>query len=166
MRLLEEHAGLGPLPHLGLGFLHALERSGLAGRGGAGFSTATKWRAVAQRSRGDAVILVNGAEGEPQSKKDRLLMTARPHLVLDGAFVAARVLRARRIVLYIGEHHDAARAALGRALEQRREPERKLVSFAAAPARYVAGAEAAAVHFVNEGLATPATVPPYPCGGR
>ncbi|HKW60635.1 MAG TPA: NADH-ubiquinone oxidoreductase-F iron-sulfur binding region domain-containing protein [Candidatus Dormibacteraeota bacterium] len=162
MRLLDAHSDLGPLPQVGRGFIDALERSGLAGRGGAGFSTATKWRAVGQRSRGDAVILVNGAEGEPQSKKDRVLMTAQPHLVLDGAFVAARVLRARRIVLYIGERHQAARAALARALERRPEPELRLVTFAAAPARYVAGAEAAAVHLVNEGFATPTTVPPYP----
>ena len=121
-----------------------------------------KWRAVAQRSRGDAVIVVNGAEGEPQSKKDRVLMSARPHLILDGAFIAARVLRARRIVLYIGERHEAALASMLRALSQRSEPEPALVTVAATPARYVAGAEAAAVHFINEGLATPTNLPPYP----
>jgi NADH:ubiquinone oxidoreductase subunit F (NADH-binding) len=72
------------------------------------------------------------------------------------------VLRARRIILYVGERHDAARVAMLRALELRTEPERELVGFAAAPARYVAGAENAAVHFLNEGVATPTTVPPYP----
>jgi NADH:ubiquinone oxidoreductase subunit F (NADH-binding) len=161
-RLLDDHGYPGPLPPVGHRFLDVLERSRLAGRGGAGFSTATKWRAVAHRSHGDAVIVANGAEGEPQSKKDRLLMTTRPHLVLDGAFAAARVLRARRIVLYIGERHDSSRAAMLHALEQRTEPERALVSFAAAPSRYVAGAENAAIHFLNEGVATPTTVPPYP----
>jgi NADH:ubiquinone oxidoreductase subunit F (NADH-binding) len=162
MRLLDGPDIARPLPHVGPGFIDALERSGLAGRGGAGFSTALKWRAVAQRSRGDAVVVVNGAEGEPQSKKDQVLMSARPHLILDGAFIAARVLRARRIVLYIGERHEAARASMLEALAQRHEPERGLVSLAAAPARYVAGAETAAVHFINEGVATPTTAPPYP----
>ena len=162
MRLLDAHDHLEPLPNTGERFLDALERSGLAGRGGAGFSTATKWRAVARRSHGDAVIVANGAEGEPQSKKDRLLMTTRPHLIIDGAFVATRVLRARRTVLYIGERHEASFASMSRALEERTEPERALVSFAAAPARYVAGAENAAIHFLNEGVATPTTVPPYP----
>ena len=162
MRLLDSPDHLGELPRVGPKFIEALESSGLAGRGGAGFPAGVKWRAVAQRSRGDAVILVNGAEGEPRSKKDRVLMGARPHLILDGAFIAARVLRARRIVLYIGERHTAARDSMLRALGERPEPERGLVSFAAAPARYVAGAEAAAVHMVNEGLATPTNTPPYP----
>ena len=162
MRLLESPDQNAALPPVGPGLIDAIQRSGLAGRGGAGFPTAVKWRAVAQRSRGDAVIVVNGAEGEPQSKKDRVLMGARPHLVLDGAFIAARVLRARRIVLYIGERHTAARDAMLRALAQRTEPERGLVSVAAAPPRYVAGAEAAAVHLINDGVATPTNVPPYP----
>jgi NADH:ubiquinone oxidoreductase subunit F (NADH-binding) len=65
-------------------------------------------------------------------------------------------------VLYIGERHDSARNAMLRALGERDEPERRLVSIAPAPARYVAGAEAAAIHFLNEGVATPTTVPPYP----
>ncbi len=89
-------------------------------------------------------------------------MTTRPHLILDGAFIAARVLKARRILLYIGERHESARQSMLRALGQRDEPERALVSFAAAPARYVAGAEMAAIHFLNEGIATPTTTPPYP----
>jgi NADH:ubiquinone oxidoreductase subunit F (NADH-binding) len=147
---------------VGASFIDAIERAKLVGRGGAGFPVATKWRAVAERSRGHAVIVVNGAEGEPQSKKDRLLMATRPHLILDGAFIAARVLRAGRIVLYIGERHDAARNAMLRALNQRNEPERGMVTMALAPARYVAGAETAAIHLINEGVATPTTVPPYP----
>jgi len=50
-----------------------LEASGLQGRGGAGFPVGRKWRSVAERSGGRAVILVNGAEGEPLSIKDRFL---------------------------------------------------------------------------------------------
>ena len=151
-----------PLPHAGHELIGAIDRARLLGRGGAGFPVGAKWRAVAERSKGDAVVLVNGAEGEPHSKKDRLLMTARPHLVLDGAFLAARVLRARRIVLYIGERHEQARTSMLHALAQRTERDRELVTVMAAPARYVAGAEAAAIHFVNEGVATPTTTPPYP----
>src|SRR6266571_7348521 len=161
-RLLGTPDTMSPLPKVGSEIIEAIERSRLVGRGGAGFPVATKWRAVAQRSRGDAVIVVNGAEGEPQSKKDRVLMSERPHLVLDGAFIAARVLRARHVILYIGERHDAARNAMLRALSARPEPARGLVTVASAPARYVAGAEAAAVHFLNEGIATPTNVPPYP----
>src|SRR5438552_16117869 len=160
--LLGTPDAMTPLPRVGSEIIDAIERSGLVGRGGAGCPVATKWRAVAQRSHGQAVIVVNGAEGEPQSKKDRLLMTARPHLILDGAFLAARVLRAGRIVLYVGERHDAARNAMLRALAQRAEPERRMVTVSAAPSRYVAGAETAAIHLINEGVATPTTAPPYP----
>ena len=161
-RLVDTPAVPTALPPAGVELIDAIDRARLVGRGGASFPVATKWRAVAQRSRGDAVILVNGAEGEPQSKKDRHLMTARPHAILDGAFLAARVLRARRIVLYIGERHEQARDAMLGALADRGEPERSFVKLAAAPARYVAGAEAAAIHLVNDGIATPTNVPPYP----
>ena len=161
-RLLDEPDTLAPLPGVGHGLMDAIERARLVGRGGASFPVATKWRAVEQRSHGRAVIVVNGAEGEPRSEKDRLLMTTRPHLVLDGAFIAARVLRARRVILYIGERHSAARDSMLRALAQRSEPERNIVALAAAPARYVAGAEAAVIHFLNDGVATPVNIPPYP----
>ena len=162
MPLLDCLDQLAALPPVGQNFIDMLAQSGLRGRGGAGFPAAVKWSAVAQRSRGDAVVVVNGAECEPQSRKDRELMTSRPHLILDGAFIAARVLHARRVVLYIGERHSSARVSMFRALAQRSEPERGLVSAASAPTRYVAGAEAAAVHLINDGLATPTTTPPYP----
>jgi NADH:ubiquinone oxidoreductase subunit F (NADH-binding) len=161
-RLLSNAEHRAPLPNVDGRFIDTLARSGLVGRGGAGFPTALKWRAVAERSRGNAVIVVNGAEGEPRSLKDRLLMTTRPHLILDGAFIAARVLRARRVALYIGERHETARQSMMRALSERHERERRVFTFSAAPARYVAGAENAAIHFLNEGIATPTTVPPYP----
>ena len=106
--------------------------------------------------------MVNGAEGEPRSQKDRLVMVTKPDLVLDGAFVAARELRANRVILYIGERHTEARAAMLRALNMRPERERRLVTVSHAPARYVAGAEAAAIHFLNDGIATPTNLPPYP----
>jgi NADH:ubiquinone oxidoreductase subunit F (NADH-binding) len=161
-RLLDRPDTVAPLPRVGHGLIDAIERARLVGRGGASFPVATKWRAVEERSHGRAVVVVNGAEGEPRSQKDRLLMSTRPHLVLDGAFIAARTLRARRVILYIGERHSAARDSMLRALAQRSEPERTVVSLAAAPARYVAGAEAAAIHFLNDGVATPVNIPPYP----
>ena len=153
---------LGPVPAVGKSLIDVLASSGLSGRGGAGFPVATKWSAVARHSHGKATILVNGAEGEPQSKKDRALMSTRPHLILDGAFIAARVLRANRIVLYIGETHSAARQIMLHALSERSPHEQRMVTLAAAPARYVAGQEMAAIHLVNEGVATPTTTPPYP----
>ena len=153
---------LGPLPQGGAGLLDALDASALLGRGGAAFPVGAKWRAVVSRSGGRAVVVANGAEGEPLSRKDRALMAARPHLVLDGAFLAAAATDAREIVLYIGEDHARARSSMVRALRDRPEAQRFGIRFASAPARYVSGEESAAVHFLNEGVATPTSKPPRP----
>ena len=142
--LAEHIRRLGPLPAAGPSLVEQLVSSGLTGRGGAAFPVGLKWRSVSAGSSGTAVIIVNGAEGEPRSKKDRLLMTARPHLILDGAFLAASVVRARQVVLYIGEEHHAARQSMLKAVAERTGGERRMVRTVAAPARYVAGASSAA----------------------
>ena len=144
----------------GRALIEALDDSGLTGRGGGSFPVGTKWQAVAAASKGSPVVVVNGAEGEPQSHKDRVLMSTRPHLVLDGAFLAAHTLRAREVIVYIGEEHRAARAAMDRALAERTESERRIARMVGAPQRYVAGESRAAVHLIEAGVATPTTAPP------
>jgi NADH:ubiquinone oxidoreductase subunit F (NADH-binding) len=148
-----------------------LEASGLRGRGGAAFPVATKWRAVTDRLEPDARILVNGAEGEPLSAKDRTVMALRPHLVLDGAEMAAQAIGASEVVVYVGAAHMPAHAAINRALlERRRAGSRIRARIVAAPDAYVAGEETAAIHFVNDGDARPTAKPPLPhergLGGR
>lgn len=155
-------ARLGALPAGGNGLVDVVERSDLRGRGGASFPVGTKWRAVTQRKRGDAVVLVNGAEGEPLSHKDRLLMRSRPHLVLDGAILAADAVGAREVVVYVGQEHTAASTAIQRALAERPDAAAHNVRLLLAPPRYVAGEESAAVHCVNEGLGLPTATPPRP----
>jgi NADH:ubiquinone oxidoreductase subunit F (NADH-binding) len=170
----EQHRGhaarVGPMPRGDARLIPTLELAGLRGRGGGAFPVAAKWRAVAERSRGDAALLVNGAEGEPLSHKDRLLMETRPHLVLDGATLAAQSVGARDVVLYVGEDHHRAMSVLRTALAERPDAERRITRILAAPARYVAGEESAAVHFVNDGVALPTSTPPRPyqrgVGGR
>lgn len=167
-RLASHLHRLGPLPSAA-GLIPLLEASGLRGRGGAGFPVGRKWRTVAERRSGRAAVLANGAEGEPLSLKDRVLMAARPHLVLDGALLAAAAVGAGDIYLYVGTEHRAARAALQAAVLERGDaaPRVRIVD---APPGYVAGEESAAVHFVNEGLALPTSTPPRPfqrgVGGR
>jgi NADH:ubiquinone oxidoreductase subunit F (NADH-binding) len=154
---------LGPLPTLPPARLIAeLEASGLLGRGGAGFPVGRKWRSVAERSSGGAVVLANGAEGEPLSLKDRSLLASRPHLVIDGALLAARAVAADDIIFYIGAEHRAAEAALRRALAERPADVRGRARIVQAPVGYVSGEESAAVHFVDAGDARPTTTPPRP----
>jgi NADH:ubiquinone oxidoreductase subunit F (NADH-binding) len=163
---LHDHvARLGALPRARGDLIPNLEASGLLGRGGAAFPVGTKWRTVAHAGGGDARVLANGAEGEPLSAKDRAIMTLRPHLVLDGAFVAADAVGATEIVLYVGADHRDARTSLSRALAERAATRTGLsvpVHLVDAPAAYVAGEETAAVHFVNESDARPTTIPPRP----
>jgi len=106
---LDEHERLyGPTPLRGRprgrraakGLIDLVERSGLTGRGGAGFPTARKMRSVASRS-GPAVVIANGAEGEPASVKDRLLLTRAPHLILDGIALAAYAVGANEAFLCV-----------------------------------------------------------------
>jgi NADH:ubiquinone oxidoreductase subunit F (NADH-binding) len=167
--LAEHTARLGALPGPGDRDAVApmLDAAGLLGRGGAGFPVGRKWASVAGRSEGRAVVLANGAEGEPLSAKDRVLMSTRPHLVLDGAELAAAAVGAERIVIYVGSEHRAAHAAIGRAMDERMADMRRIATrvpteLVAAPPTYVAGEESAAVHFVNEGDARPTTTPPRP----
>jgi len=167
-RYAEHVERLGGLPSHGyrLSLIGELEASGLLGRGGAGFPVGRKWRSVAERGReAGAVVLVNGAEGEPLSHKDRTILALRPHLVLDGAQLAADAVGADEIVLYIGESHDDAVTALQRAGAERlagRAGSAVPIRIARAPNRYVSGEESAAVHFINAGDARPITTPPRP----
>jgi NADH:ubiquinone oxidoreductase subunit F (NADH-binding) len=158
-----DHAGrLGARPAGGRSLIDTLDRSGLVGRGGASFPVGVKWRSVESRSRGAAVVIANGAEGEPLSRKDQTLMALRPHLVIDGALLAAESVGANRVLLYVGEAHGAAVAAMASALAERPAADTSRATLLAAPPTYTAGEETAAVHFVNAGVATPTAIPPRP----
>jgi NADH:ubiquinone oxidoreductase subunit F (NADH-binding) len=168
--LAEHERRLGPLPPGGASLLDALRDSGLQGRGGARFPAAVKWEAVAARSGRRAVVVANGAEGEPASWKDQVLMGLRPHLVIDGAVLAAQAVGASDVLLYVSRAFPWAIEALEAALAERRSGRRPRVRVATAPPRYVAGEETAAVSLLNGGEARPAFVPPRPfergVGGR
>src|SRR5271165_6936722 len=90
-------ARYGPLPRIarrgGHALLDQVSAAGLTGRGGAGFPTGTKMRAVAS-GRGPSVMVANGMEGEPASEKDQALLARAPHLVLDGIALSAEAIGA------------------------------------------------------------------------
>ncbi len=74
--------------------LERLDGAGLRGRGGAGFPLSRKWRAVMANEafEAQASIVVNAAEGEPGSFKDRAILRANPYHVLEGALIGAYVV--------------------------------------------------------------------------
>ncbi len=148
---------LGARPAGGVWLIDALQKSGLRGRGGAGFPAWRKWSAVANASSGNAVIVINASEGEPLSQKDRTLVTLRPHVVLDGALLAAETLGARDVVMYFSRGSDAAERAVKDALKERARagvatPEVRLVRTSH---RYVAGESSAVVNRVSGGPSKP-----------
>ena len=150
----------GPVATASPALIPEIQASGLKGRGGAGFPAGLKWRAVADRAGGRGVVLVNGVEADPTSGKDFLLMTARPHLVLDGAVMAARAVGAAEIVVGVNRTAVQAHRAMAAAVVERREPVR--IEIVDVPSRYVAGEETALARFVSGGPALPTLTPPRP----
>jgi NADH:ubiquinone oxidoreductase subunit F (NADH-binding) len=149
----------GPLPNIkGAQVIEVAERSGLLGRGGAGFPTGRKMRTVAAGGR-RTVVVANGAEGEPASAKDKLLLARTPHLVLDGIQLAARAVKADEAHLVV---HGGGRLAANLRRELASRGDRLTVQVHTLPARYVASEETAVVHWLNGGEAKPTFTPPRP----
>lgn len=95
------------------------ERSRLRGRGGAAFPFVTKLKIAASGGRGKRAVVVNLSEGEPASAKDAALALTRPHLILDGAAVAARALGCREVWVALPGERPAVVAQLRLAIAER-----------------------------------------------
>jgi len=143
---------------VGADLIDAVAASGLRGRGGAAFPVARKL-ATLTRQPGEKIVLVNGEEGEPASVKDRWLLRARPHLVIDGALRAAQAVGAGTVYFYVSD--AAAAASLDAAVAELDAPRVELRVFQVEPG-YVAGEETAAVNAVNGRPAKPSEKPPRP----
>ncbi len=138
-----------------------LERAGLRGRGGGAFPLAAKLAAVG-RAKGRPVVVVNATEGEPMSVKDRMLVQALPHLVLDGAHCLADMLGTGDVVVALDEAMREGHATIRHALRERPDAGRRAGQprLVTVPAGYVTGHETSVVNFVNRGIARPMTQPP------
>lgn len=133
----------GSAPTGGTALLDAVTASGLSGRGGAAFPTAHKLAAVAAGRR--AVVVANGAEGEPASSKDAVLLSRAPHLVLDGLGIAADAVGARECHLYApATLLDGVR----RALDERRASgyDRRTVRLTTSAQTFLSGEKTAVIN--------------------
>lgn len=129
-----------------------VERAGLSGRGGAGFPSGRKLAAVAAGR--NPVVVGNGTEGEPASRKDRVLMARSPHLVLDGAVAAADLVGAREAVIVAHpDVSDLMTAAAGQ--RQRAQLDPITIKVIPAAKAFVAGEASAVVHWIERGIPTP-----------
>jgi NADH:ubiquinone oxidoreductase subunit F (NADH-binding) len=138
--------------------IHAIETAGLTGRGGAAFPVHRKLAIVAG-ARGRKVIVANGAESEPASCKDAVLLRVAPNLVLDGLQLAAEAIGASEAYLYLhpGHHPEPLRAFAERSAAGL---DRINVTLIEAPPRFLAGQESALVNRLGGGPAVPTFVPP------
>lgn len=112
------------------------------------------------RDAGGAVVIANGEEGEPASVKDRWLLRNRPHTVLDGLRLAARVVEADRAYVYVSDRRAADSVA--DALTSCPWAGDLSIELITVSPGYVAGEESAAVHMINGGPAKPTDKPPRP----
>lgn len=166
---LSDHLGrYGPAPvpagkgrRTSVPLVEAVEAAGLTGRGGAGFPTARKLRAVAER-RGRAVVVVNAMESEPASRKDRFLVAVAPHLVLDGAVLAAVAVGADTVHVCLPRDRTAQYRQLSAALDERRRARLDPVRLRlhALPHAYVSSESTSLVRWLNGGPARPQGSPP------
>ncbi|WP_370249348.1 NADH-ubiquinone oxidoreductase-F iron-sulfur binding region domain-containing protein [Nocardioides sp.] len=160
----------GEPPELDLASLHAMAgAAAVQGRGGAGFPFARKLRTAAEHARRGRrpIVVVNASEGEPASAKDAALAEVAPHLVLDGAAVAARALGAREVHVVLPGDRPRASGLLATAVGERTDA-RLTWRVHDAPARFVAGQARAVLELMagRPGLPVTAWAPEAVSGHR
>jgi NADH:ubiquinone oxidoreductase subunit F (NADH-binding)/(2Fe-2S) ferredoxin len=101
--------------------IEEIKRSGLRGRGGAGFATGLKWELTAKQPGDGKYIVCNGDEGDPGAFMDRSIVESDPHSVIEGMLIGARAIGASHGYVYIRYEYPLALERLTLALEQARD---------------------------------------------
>lgn len=157
--------------------LAEIERSGLRGRGGAGFQTAGKWR-FCQQEPGERVVVCNADEGEPGTFKDRVLLNQYAHGVFEGMTVCAATIGASKGFVYLRGEYARLRPQLEEILKSRRDLQLLGKGIAGkadfnfdieihmGAGAYICGEESALIESLEGKRGVPRNRPPYPvtCG--
>jgi NADP-reducing hydrogenase subunit HndC len=150
-----------------------LEKSGLRGRGGAGFPTGTKWRFVYKTKSEKKYVICNADESEPGTFKDRLILEGDPHSIIEALAIAAYSVGADEGFLYIRGEYKLAQERVKKAIEQSEAMgflgenifgtgfNFKLHVHAGAGA-YICGEETALIESIEGKRGEPRARPPYP----
>jgi len=147
--------------------LDEIVRSGLRGRGGAGFPTGTKWQTVARHECRTRYAVMNAAEGEPGTFKDRWLLRQNPYAAIEGLLVAAHVVGAKGAYIAIKASFTKEIDRLRRALGEMASALANLpVELVEGPEEYLFGEEKALLEVIegNGPLPREAHNPPYEVG--
>jgi NADH:ubiquinone oxidoreductase subunit F (NADH-binding)/(2Fe-2S) ferredoxin len=153
--------------------METVDRSGLRGRGGAGFPTGSKWRFVRDAEGEEKYVVCNADDGDPGAFMDRSVLEGDPHSVIEGMSIAGRAVGARQGYVYVRAEYPLAIERLGNALEQARS--RGLLgdgilgsSFAfdieikIGAGAFVCGEETALMQSIEGKRGTPRPRPPFP----
>ena len=150
-----------------------LEKSGLRGRGGAGFPTGTKWRFVNRTKNDKKYVVCNADESEPGTFKDRLILEGDPHSIVEAMAIAAYSVGADEGYFYIRGEYVLAQERIRKAIEQAKEMgflgknifgtdfNLELHVHAGAGA-YICGEETALIESIEGKRGEPRARPPYP----
>ena len=148
-------------------------KSGLRGRGGAGFPTGLKWGTVAKSPGAKKYIVCNGDEGDPGAFMDRSVLESDPHLVLEGMAIAAYAVGADQGYLYVRAEYPLAISRLQIAIKQAKQlgllgagvfetPFNFNVDIRIGAGAFVCGEETALMASVEGKRGTPRPRPPIP----
>jgi NADH-quinone oxidoreductase subunit F len=153
--------------------VETIERSGLRGRGGAGFPTGQKWRLVRQQPGDEKFIICNGDEGDPGAFMDRMLLESFPFRIIEGLAIAAIATGAHEGVFYIRHEYPLAvrrvRAAIAQLEKRGWLGERLLgsgyrlhLSIMEGAGAFVCGEETALIASIEGRRGMPRLRPPFP----
>jgi len=165
-RGLEAAVRLGPG-----GVIDEITASGLRGRGGAGFPTGRKWAAVAGNLSPvePATVVVNAAEGEPGSFKDRAIVRSDPYRVLEGALIAAFTVTADTVIIAVKETFSTEASRLRQAIDEVHAAGWATdveLSVFEGPPEYLYGEETALLEAIDGRGPFPRVSPPYRHGAE
>jgi NADH:ubiquinone oxidoreductase subunit F (NADH-binding)/NADH:ubiquinone oxidoreductase subunit E len=144
--------------------IEILEHSGLRGLGGAGFPTGRKWRLVRQEPA-PRLMAVNGDEGEPGTFKDRYFLETDPHRMIEGMLIAAWVVEAAEVYIYLRDEYPQCRAILETeiaAVEAAGLTPHTRIQLRRGAGAYICGEESAMLESIEGKRGLPRQRPPFP----
>ncbi|HWQ46708.1 MAG TPA: NADP oxidoreductase, partial [Longilinea sp.] len=153
--------------------IELLEKSGLRGRGGAGFPTGTKWKFVAKAQGNKKYVVCNADESEPGTFKDRLILEGDPHAIIEAMIIAGYAIQADEGYVYIRGEYKLAQERLAAAIKQAHEMGflgkdifgtgfNFEIHVHGGAGAYICGEETALIESIEGKRGEPRARPPYP----
>ena len=143
-----------------------IHRSGLRGRGGAGFSTGDKWTRVRAAEGQPKTIICNGDEGDPGAFMDRMLLESFPYRIIEGMKIAAHAVSAERGIFYIRAEYPLAvrrvREAIDKCVERGLLDDAFAITIMEGAGAFVCGEETALIASLEGRRGMPRLRPPFP----